>query len=151
MSEKVNENDINSEGSGLIFGRNPVLELLKSGKNIDKIYIQSGVREGSATKIVAQARNLAIPVVEVSRKKLDELAGGTSHQGVAAMTAAIIYATVEDILEVAKSRGQKPFIVICDSINDPHNLGAVIRTAEAAGVHGVIIPKREALVSHLQC
>ena len=142
MSEIVKDNEINFEGSGMIFGRNPVLELFKSGKNVDKIYVQSGLREGSATKIVAQARNLAIPVVEVSKKKLDELAGGTFHQGVAAMSAVIEYATVEDILEAAKLKEEKPFIIICDSINDPHNLGAIIRTADAAGAHGVIIPKR---------
>jgi len=134
---KVNEN--------LIIGRNAVLELLKSGKEIDKLYVQKGEREGSITLIVSKAVERRIPVVEADKRKLDSMSGGGVHQGVAASAAEIVYADIRDILDLAAERSEKPFIVICDSINDPHNLGAIIRTAECAGAHGVIIPKRRSV------
>jgi len=129
----------------LFIGRNAVLELLKTDKQVDKLYVQKGEREGSITLIVAKAVEKRIPVVEVDKRRLDMMSGGGAHQGVAAEVAETDYASVEDILALAKERREKPFIIICDSINDPHNLGAIIRTAECAGAHGVIIPKRRSV------
>ncbi|MDD2269120.1 MAG: 23S rRNA (guanosine(2251)-2'-O)-methyltransferase RlmB [Eubacteriales bacterium] len=142
MKNEIDHHQSEPEDKGLVFGRNAVAELLKSGRTVDKIYIQSGKRDGSAVKIVAEARSSSIPVVEASKKKLDEMACGVIHQGIAAAASAVDYVDIDHILEIAKEKGEKPFIVICDSINDPHNLGAIIRTADAAGVHGIIIPKR---------
>lgn len=129
----------------IVAGRNAVLELLKSGRGVDKIYIQNGAREGSVTVIVAEAAKRGIPTVDADRRKLDALCGGVAHQGVAALASEIEYAGIEDILRIADSRGEAPFIVIADSINDPHNLGALIRSACCAGAHGVVIPKRRAV------
>jgi 23S rRNA (guanosine2251-2'-O)-methyltransferase len=134
-----------AENENLFIGRNAVLELLKSGKEVDKLYVQKGEREGSITLIVAKAVERKIPVVEVDRRRLDNMSGGGVHQGVAAEVSETTYASVEDMLALAAERGEKPFIVICDSVNDPHNLGAIIRTAECAGAHGVIIPKRRSV------
>ena len=117
----------------IVAGRNAVLELLKSGRGVDKIYIQNGAREGSVTVIVAEAAKRGIPTVDADRRKLDALCGGVAHQGVAALASEIEYAGIEDILRIADSRGEAPFIVIADSINDPHNLGALIRSACCAG------------------
>lgn len=133
------------ENENLFIGRNAVLELLKTDKQVDKLYVQKGEREGSITLIVAKAVEKKIPVVEVDRRRLDMMSGGGVHQGVAAEVAETNYASIEDMLALAEERGEKPFIVICDSINDPHNLGAIIRTAECAGAHGVIIPKRRSV------
>ena len=123
-----------------------VLELLKSGRDIDKLFVLKPSEDekptGSVVKIVAMAVERHIPVVEVDRRKLDELAGDTPHQGVAAVAPEKDYAELDDIFELAARRGEKPLIVIADEINDPHNLGAIIRSAEAAGAHGIIIPKR---------
>lgn len=135
---------IGSEKNNLIYGRNAVIELLKTSRSIDKIYIKSGEREGSLKLIVAEARRLGITVVEAGKKKLDELAGGALHQGVVASAAEKDYVDIDFILEIASARGEKPFVVIADGIEDPYNLGAVIRTAECAGAHGLIIPKRRA-------
>lgn len=136
------EHKTNEAFADLVSGRNPVLELLKSGRDIDKIFVQKASREGSIRLIVAEARNRGIPVVEVEKVKLDSMTNGTAHQGVAASAAQISYATVKEILQVAEERGEKPLILICDGVEDPHNLGAILRTAECAGAHGVIIPKR---------
>lgn len=125
-----------------IAGRNAVLEALKSGKTVDTVYVLQGDRQGSISKIIALAKDGGIPVKEVSAEKLIQLAGGETHQGVAAVMAAIEYASVDDILARAKEKDEPPFIIIADGIEDPHNLGALIRTAEAAGAHGMIIPKR---------
>lgn len=133
------------ESENVFIGRNAVLELLKSGKDIDKLYVQKGEREGSITLIVAKAAENRIPIVEVDRNRLDGMSSGGVHQGVVAVASETAYVSVEDILAIAAERGEKPFIVICDSINDPHNLGAIIRTAECAGAHGIIIPKRRAV------
>ena len=126
----------------LVVGRNAVLELIKSGREIENILIAKGEREGSVSRIIALARDKGIVVKTVDRKKLDFISAGANHQGVAANVSAHEYCSVEDILELAKSKNEPPFIVICDEIEDSHNLGAIIRTAEACGVHGVIIPKR---------
>lgn len=125
-----------------VAGRNPVLELLKSGRDVDKIFVAKGNREGSISVIVAQALKRKIPVIEVERGKLDSLAEGVNHQGIVAMVPEKDYSTIDEILEYAASRDEKPLIVVADGIEDPHNLGAIIRTAECAGAHGLILPKR---------
>ena len=133
------------EEAGIVSGRNAVSELLKTDRNIDKIYVRKGTHEGSITVIVAKALEKRIPVVEVEQKKLDFISGGVNHQGVVAMAAMKDYVDVDDILAIAEERGEKPLIVICDCIEDPHNLGAIIRCAECSGAHGIIIPKRHAV------
>ena len=133
----------NEERSGnIICGRNPVLEAVRSGREIDRLLVAHGVSGGSVTAIIAKCRAKGILIKEVSPQKLDYYCGGANHQGVAVMFAAQEYATVGDILASAEERNEKPFIIICDEIEDPHNLGAIVRTAEACGVHGIIIPKR---------
>lgn len=130
---------------GLVIGRNAVRELLKSGRDIDKIFVQRGEREGSIVVLVAEAVERHIPVIETDRAKLDGMTNYAVHQGVVAMAAEKEYCSVEDILQIAAERGEKPFIVIADGITDPHNLGALIRCAEGVGAHGLIIPKRRAV------
>ncbi len=129
----------------IVCGRNSVRELLKSGRSVDKIFVRIGDREGSITVIVAEAIRLGIPVIEVEGQKLDNMTCGAHHQGVAAMAAEKQYVTVEEIVNIARERGEKPLIVIADGIEDPHNLGAMIRCAECAGAHGIILPKRRAV------
>ncbi len=126
----------------LIIGRNAVIELLKSGREIENILIAKGEREGSINRIISMAREKGVVVKNVDRKKLDFMCANGNHQGVAANVPAHGYSTVDEILELAESRGEAPFIVICDEIEDSHNLGAIIRSAEACGAHGIIIPKR---------
>lgn len=127
-----------------VVGRNPVLELLKTEKQIDKIYILKGDLKGSIKKIIGAAKDKGIIIQEVDKRKLDEIGEGEVHQGVAALVTGFEYSTLEDILKKAESLNEVPFVVILDGIEDPHNLGAIIRTCECAGVHGVIIPKRRA-------
>ena len=129
----------------VISGRNAVKELLESGRDVEKIFISSGEREGSINLILGIASERGIPIFERERSRLDEMSGGAKHQGVIAIAAEANYSTVEEILAYAEERGEAPFIVLCDGIEDPHNLGAIIRTAECSGVHGVIIPKRRAV------
>lgn len=126
----------------IVFGRNSVIETIKSGKSIDYIMLSGTEITGSLTKIVALAKENKIIIKNTTHKHLDEITGGLNHQGVAAQCSVAQYYSVDEILEYAKEKGEAPFIVICDEIEDPHNLGAIIRTAEACGVHGVIIPKR---------
>ena len=133
------------EDSGLVIGRNAVRELLKSDREIDKILVRRGDREGSIVVLVAMAVERGIPVVEVDKDKLDRMAGFAPHQGIVAMAAQKEYCTPEDILEIARERGEAPLIVIADGITDPYNLGALIRCAEGCGAHGLIIPKRRAV------
>jgi 23S rRNA (guanosine2251-2'-O)-methyltransferase len=130
---------------GTVFGRNAVRELLTEGRDVEKIYIQRGDREGSINQLIGLASERKIPIVELDKQKLDRMCAGGRHQGIVAMASLQDYASVEDILAYAEERGEKPFIVLCDGIEDPHNLGAIIRTAECSGVHGVIIPKRRAV------
>lgn len=130
--------------NGSIPGRNAVRELLKSGRAIEKIFIQAGEREGSITVLAAEALSRGIPLIEVERAKLDALCGYEQHQGIVAIASEKEYVTIEDVLKIAEERGEKPLIVIADGISDPHNLGAIIRCAEGAGAHGIIIPKRRA-------
>ena len=129
----------------VIVGRNAVRELLKTDRTVDKLFVQRGEREGSIVVIVAEAVEKKIPIVEVDKARLDKMSGGAHHQGVLAMAAEKEYSTVDDILEIAKARGERPLIVISDGISDPHNLGALIRCAEGVGAHGIIIPKRRAV------
>lgn len=126
-------------------GRNAVLEAMRAERTIEKIMVQKGNVDGTLKKIVAKAREAGIVVQEVAKQKLDELSQTKNHQGVMAMISAHEYAELEDIFALAEKKGEAPFIVILDNITDPHNLGAIIRTANSAGVHGVIIPKRRAV------
>lgn len=128
----------------VIAGRNAVREVLLSGRPVDCVMIAKGERQGAVSQIIAIAKQNGVPVREVSPVKLDSLCPGGRHQGVCAMTAAHEYATVDDIFAAAEKSGQPPFIILADGISDPHNLGAILRTAEAAGAHGVIVPKRRA-------
>ncbi len=136
------EKNINSreQSSDIICGRNPVIEALKSGAQLDTIYINGS--GGSLNLIRRLAKEKGIVVKDADDKKLSRLSGGASHQGVAAEGACGEYVSVEDILKISRSKGTNPFIIICDEIEDPHNLGAIIRTAETSGADGVIIPKR---------
>jgi len=140
--QRNDKNDQECEESGLVVGRNAVRELLKSNREIDKILVQRGEREGSIVVLVAMAIEKGIPVVETDRSKLDSLSAFAPHQGIIAMASEKEYCSVEDILNIAKERGEAPLVVIADGITDPHNLGALIRCAEGAGAHGIIIPKR---------
>lgn len=124
----------------VVSGRNAVLELLKSDKDINKLYIERGEKHGSINEIIARANDKKVVIVEVSKQKLDSMAN--FHQGVVAVVPPFNYCEVEDILDYAKSKNEDPFIIILDGIEDAHNLGAIIRTAETAGCHGIIIPKR---------
>lgn len=131
-----------NSNNNIICGRNPVLEALRSGREIDRLFVAHGTGGGSVTAIIAKCRAKGILIKEISPQKLDYYCGGANHQGVAVMFASQEYATVDDMFALAETRGEKPFLIICDEIEDPHNLGAIIRTAEATGVHGVIIPER---------
>lgn len=125
----------------LIVGRNPVIEALKAEKPIDTLYVNKD-GGGSLSHIIDMAKRLDIVVKEVTAEKLNHMIGGASHQGVVAVGACAEYSSIDEILAIARSKGEDPFIIICDEIEDPHNLGAIIRTAESAGAHGIIIPKR---------
>lgn len=127
--------------SDKIIGRNPVLEAIKAGRDIDKIFVKKGKPEGSLVPLLKKAKTAGIVISECDKSKLDDLANGENHQGVVAFVSETQYKTIDDILACAAERGEAPVVVICDRITDPHNLGAIIRTAECAGVHGVIIPK----------
>ncbi|MBQ7499264.1 MAG: 23S rRNA (guanosine(2251)-2'-O)-methyltransferase RlmB [Clostridia bacterium] len=132
----------NEPREDVVVGRNAVRELLRSGRAVDKIFVAKGSRGGSLGEIISDAKRRGIAVNEASVSKLDGLACGVPHQGVAAITGEIEYSSVDDILAYADSKGEPPFVVIADSINDPRNLGALARCADAAGAHGMIIPSR---------
>lgn len=128
-----------------VIGRNAVRELLNSGRDVDKIFVASGEREGSIRLLVASAIERKIPVIEAERSKLDALSMGGVHQGVVALAPKHSYSTVDEILQYAHEAGEEPFIVVLDELEDPHNLGAILRNADCSGVHGVIIPKRRSV------
>lgn len=132
----------NKQKDDVIAGRNPVSEAIRSSRTIDKILVARGSRTGAVVGILAKAKEKKIPIKEVDPKKLDFLSGGANHQGIIAMAAVKEYSTVDDIFLLAQERGEKPFIIVLDEVEDPHNLGAIIRTAECTGAHGIIIPKR---------
>ena len=142
IKNDVSQNNERENEKDVIFGRNSVAEANKSGRPLDSVMVARGDRSGSIPKIVADAKKAGIVIKEVDPKKLDFVCGHNNHQGIAAFGAVKEYSSVEDIFATAEERGESPFIIICDEIEDPHNLGAIIRTAEAAGAHGVIIPKR---------
>lgn len=125
-------------------GRNSVLELLESGKDINKIFITKGEKHGSINKIIAIAKEKRILLVEKDKRQMDQMAQTENYQGVIAIVPPFEYCEIEDILEEATAKQEEPFVLILDGIEDPHNLGSIIRTAETAGVHGIIIPKRRA-------
>ena len=132
----------NERERDVIAGRNAVTEALKAGRPIDSILVRRGEKNGSVSSILRMAKQAGIPVKEVDSRKLDGMCGGENHQGIIAMAAVHAFSEVEDIFALAESRNEPPFILVCDEIADPHNLGAIIRTAECAGAHGVVIPKR---------
>ena len=136
------KDQLTAEADGLIEGRNAVIEALRVGTAIDKIYIAKGETDKTLGHIASKARAAGIVVVEADRRKLDGMSRTHAHQGVIALAAVREYATVESILAAAAEKGEPPLLVVCDEISDPHNLGAILRTAECAGAHGVIIPKR---------
>ena len=133
---------VETENDGVIEGRNAVIEALRAGVAIDKIFLMKGETDSALGHIASAAREKGVVVVDADRRKLDGMSRTHSHQGVIALAAVREYATVDDILNAAREKGEPPLIVVCDELSDPHNLGAVIRTADAAGAHGVIIPKR---------
>lgn len=130
---------------GVIEGKNPVLEALKSDRTIEKLLVAKGSKEGSMREIIARAREKKIVIQEVDRVRLDEISNSKVHQGVIAYVTPYTYVDVDDILDKAKKQGEDPFLIILDEITDPHNFGAILRTAECCGVHGVIIPKRRSV------
>lgn len=143
MEEKKQENQaVSGEDQLTIEGRNAVREALRAGKTIDRLYVQDGLREGPIQALVAKARKADAIVTFVSKNRLDEMSETGRHQGIIAHCAAYAYAEVDDLLEKARQKGEPPFFFLLDEIEDPHNLGAIIRTANLAGAHGVIIPKR---------
>ena len=141
MQDETKKNSVN-DGGEIIVGRNAVLEALSSDVQLDKIFVADHRFTGSLNRIVAMAKQKGLVVKQVSEQKLRFMSGTDSHQGVVATASCARYASVQDILARAKESGQPPFIILADGVEDPHNLGAIIRTAEAAGAHGIIIPKR---------
>lgn len=133
-----------AEKTNVIIGRNPVTEALRSGRDIDKLMVGRGL-EGSIKKIIGMAKEKRIPITFADKQALDRAAGAGTHQGVIAYVSAYEYAEVSDILAAARAKGEDPFIIILDGLEDPHNLGAIMRTAEGAGAHGVIVPKRRSV------
>ena len=141
-----NKKQVNSKDySDQVEGRNSVLELLESGKDINKIFVTKGEKHGSINKIIQMAKEKKVIVVEKDKRKMNEMAQNQNYQGVIAVVPPFEYCEVEDILEESKRKNEDPFVIILDGIEDPHNLGSIIRTAETAGVHGIIIPKRRAI------
>ncbi len=132
------------DAENIVIGRNPVLELIKSGRTVEKIYIAHGEHEGSIKKIIAMAREAGLVIVEADKAKLENICGSKNHQGILAFCTDYTYFSVEEILDYVDERNEKPFLLVLDGIQDPGNLGALIRTANASGVHGIILPKRGA-------
>jgi len=143
--EKSSEHEAAVETEGVIEGRNAVIEAFRAGLNVDKVYIAKGDVDSTLRHIAGTARKSGAVVVEADRRKLDSMSATGAHQGVIALSCVREYVSIEDILELARQKQEAPFIVICDEITDSHNLGAIIRTAEAVGAHGMIIPKRRSV------
>lgn len=139
------ENKSKENYNDQVEGRNSVIELLESGKDINKIFIEKGEKHGSIFKIIAMAKEKRVIIVEKDKRQMEEMAQNKNYQGVIALVPPFEYCEIEDILDKAKEKNEDPFVLILDGIEDPHNLGSMIRTAETAGVHGVIIPKRRAV------
>ncbi len=136
------KDNLEAEADGIIEGRNAVIEALRAGTPIDKIYLAKGETDAALGHIASTARSKGIVVTDADRRKLDAMSRTHAHQGVIAIAAVREYVSVEDILAAAREKDEAPLLVICDELSDPHNLGAVIRTAECAGAHGIVIPKR---------
>lgn len=134
-----------ADSEGLIEGRNAVTEAIRSGRAINKVFLTDGDMDKSLGRIAAMAKDAGAVVVRIDRRKLDEMSPTGVHQGIIALVAAHEYATIDDLFALAESRGEAPLFVICDELSDPHNLGAILRTAECAGAHGIIIPKRRSV------
>ncbi len=128
-----------------IIGRNPVMEAIRAGHEIDKIFVKKGAAEGSIVSIIKKAKERGIIVTETEKQKLDAMTEGANHQGIVALAAVCPYASVGDILKKAEEKGKPPFVIICDKITDPHNLGSIIRTANCVGADGIIVPKRNSV------
>ena len=139
------QTQLQEENEGQLEGRNALTEALRSGRTIDKVFIAAGDTDKSLQRLAAQAKEAGAVVVPVDRRKLDAMSTTRSHQGVIALAAAREYYSVDDLLREAEERGEAPLLVICDELSDPHNLGAILRSAECAGAHGVIIPKRRSV------
>lgn len=143
--KRINEyrsRENNGENENIIEGRNPVIEVLKSGRTVEKLFVAKGAIEGSLKVILSMAKDNGIVVSEVDRKKLDDMSTTHSHQGVIALVSSYAYSSIDEMLKLAKEKGEDPFIIILDEIEDPHNLGSIIRSANVYGAHGIIIPKR---------
>lgn len=136
------KNNVSNEREDLIIGRNAVMEVVKGNRTVEALYISKGHMEGSINAIIKMAKEKKLVIKEVDRKKLDVMSGGAAHQGVIARVTPFVYSSVSDILDFAREKGEDPFIVVLDELEDPHNLGSIVRTAELCGVHGIIIPKR---------
>ena len=130
---------------GMLEGRNAIQEALRVGRTIDKVFVAAGDTDRNLARLAAQAKEAGAVVVPVDRRKLDQMSTTHAHQGIIAQAAAHAYVTLDEILEIARQRGEDPLIVVCDELSDPHNLGAIIRSAECAGAHGVVIPKRRSV------
>ena len=144
-ADRFAERTVVEEVEGQLEGRNALTEALKSGRTIDKVFVAAGDTDRGLQRLAAQAKEAGAVVVPVDRRKLDQMSTTRAHQGIIALAAAHEYFTIDDILEEAASRGEAPLVVICDELSDPHNLGAIMRSAECAGAHGVIIPKRRSV------
>ena len=144
-ADRFAQQEENEEVEGQLEGRNAISEALKSGRTIDKVFVADGDTDKGLQRLAAQAKEAGAVVVPVDRRKLDAMSFTRAHQGIIALAATHEYVTIDDILEEAAARGQAPLIVICDELSDPHNLGAILRSAECAGAHGVIIPKRRSV------
>ena len=149
--EERRKQDLTAEADGIIEGRNAVIEALRAGETIDKIYLQKGETDKTLGHIASKARAAGVVVVEADRRKLDAMSRTHAHQGVIALAAVREYVSVESILQAARDKGEAPLLVVCDEISDPHNLGAIIRTAEIAGAHGVVIPRRRSAGLNAAC
>lgn len=139
--EKQSQGKMSAPGEELIAGRNAVAEALRSGRALDSVLVTRGEHNGTLNGLISQCRRRGVPVKEVDPRRLDALCG-PHHQGIAAVAACREYATLDDLFAAAQAKGEPPLFVVCDELEDPHNLGAILRTAEAAGAHGVIVPKR---------
>ena len=147
--EERRKQDLTAEADGIIEGRNAVIEALRAGETIDKIYLQKGETDKTLGHIASKARAAGVVVVEADRRKLDAMSRTHAHQGVIALAAVREYVSVESILQAARDKGEAPLLVVCDEISDPHNLGAIIRTAECAGAHGVVAKTSAGAVAHV--
>ena len=143
--ENMENSDDRNYGENIIAGRNAVAEAIRSGRTIDSVYVQRGNKHGLITAIIAKAKDKGINIKEADIKKLDFMSHGGNHQGIVAVAAVKEYAELDDVFALAESKNEKPFVIICDELSDPYNLGAILRTAECSGAHGVIIPKRRSV------